>query len=169
MESYPCKSRCRRFESCRGHQSFSRSEAVFTTDTRLRCYLADIRFVLPCLLGNDNTTRGTTDDIRNHTPGHPPLPVAEHLIPRDNGYGVHEVAAVTLGEFTGRVWRHVHRDGDGTRFEFDATIDGLVDASSSGLGDNPQRLRQLASVAWATADELGEARTRQRHPAGRGL
>jgi len=95
--------------------------------------------------------------------------VAEHLIPRDNGYGVHEVAAVTLGEFTGHVWRHVHRDGDGTRFEFDATIDGLVDASSSGLGDNPQRLRQLASVAWATADELGEARARQRHPAGRGL
>ena len=100
---------------------------------------------------------------------HPPLPVAEHLIPRDNGYGVQEVAAVTLGEFTGRVWRHVHRDGDGTRFEFDATIDRLVDASSSGLGDNPQRLRQLASVAWATADELGEARARQRHPAGRGL
>jgi len=127
-----------------------------------------MRFVLPCLLGNDNTTRGTTDDIRNHTPGHSPLPVAEHFIPSDNGYGVHEVAAVTLGEFTGRVWRHVHRDGDGTRFEFDATIDGLVDASSSGLGDNPQRLRQLASVAWATADELGEARARQRHPAGRG-
>ena len=48
---------------------------------------------------------------------HPPLPVAEHLIPRDNGYGVHEVAAVTLGGFVGRVWRHVHRDGDGTRFE----------------------------------------------------
>jgi hypothetical protein len=72
----------------------------------------------------------------------------------------------TLGEFTGRVWRHVHRDGDGTRFEFDATIDGLVDASSSGVGDNPQRLRELASVAWATADELGEARPGQRHPAG---
>ena len=45
-----------------------------------------------------------------------------------------------------------------TRFEFDATIDGLVDASSSGLGDIPQRLRELASVAWATADELGKAR-----------
>ena len=49
---------------------------------------------------------------------HPPLPVAEHILPRENGYGVHEVAAVTLGEFTGRVWRHVHRDRDGTRFEF---------------------------------------------------
>ena len=130
---------------------------------------ADIRFVLPCLLGNDNTTRGTTEYIRNHTPGHPPTPArgrAPHpprqRIRRPRG------ADVTLGEFTGRVWRHVHRDGDGTRFEFDATIDGLVDASSSGLGDNPQRLRQLASVAWATADELGEARARQRHPAGRG-
>ena len=30
----------------------------------------------------------------------PTLPAAEHLLPRDNGgYGVHEVAAVTLGEF----------------------------------------------------------------------
>ena len=29
----------------------------------------------------------------------PTLPAAEHLIPRENGYGVHEVAAVTLGEF----------------------------------------------------------------------
>ena len=58
----------------------------------------------------------------------------------------------------------IHHDSDGTRFEFDATIDGLVDASSSGVGDNPQRLRELASVAWATADELGEARARQRHP-----
>jgi hypothetical protein len=76
---------------------------------------------------------------------------------------------VTLGDFTGRVWRHVHRDGDGTRLEFDVTIDGLVDASSSGLGSDPQRLRQLASVALATADELGEARARQWHPAGRGL
>jgi hypothetical protein len=100
---------------------------------------------------------------------HPPLPAAEHILPRENGYGVHEVAAVTLGEFTGRVWRHVHRDRDGTRFEFDATIDGLVDASSRGLGDNPQRLRDLASVALATADELGEARARQRHPAGSGV
>ena len=36
---------------------------------------------------------------------HPPLPAAEHILPRENGYGVHEVAAVTLGEFTGRVWR----------------------------------------------------------------
>jgi hypothetical protein len=52
--------------------------------------------------------------------------------------------------------------------EFDATIDDLVDASSSGLGDNPQRLRELASVAFATA-ELGVARARQRHPAGTGL
>ena len=100
---------------------------------------------------------------------HPPLPAAEHILPRENGYGVHEVAAVTLGECTGRVWRHVHRDPDGTRFEFDATIDGLVDASSSGLGESPQRLRELASVASATTDELGEARARQRHPAGSGL
>ena len=40
---------------------------------------------------------------------------------------------------------------------FDATIDGLVDASSNGLGSDPQRLRELAAVAQATADELGEA------------
>jgi hypothetical protein len=53
---------------------------------------------------------------------------------------------VTLGEFTGRVWRYVHRDGDGARFEFDATIDGLIDASGSGLGDKTQRLCELASV-----------------------
>ena len=99
----------------------------------------------------------------------PPLPAAEHLLPRtDGGYSCHEVAVVTHGEFTGRVLRHIHHDSDGTRFEFDATIDGVVDASSSGVGDNPQRLRELASVAWATADELGEARARQRHPAGSG-
>lgn len=100
----------------------------------------------------------------------PQLPDAQQLVLRDNGgYGCHEVASSAYGEFTGRVWRHAHRDGDGTRFEFDATLDGLVDASSNGLGDNPQRLRQLASVAWASADELGEAGARQRHPAGRGL
>jgi hypothetical protein len=100
----------------------------------------------------------------------PPLPAAEHLLPRtDGGYSCNEVAKVTLGEFTGRVWRHVHRDGDGARFEFDATIDGLIDASGSGLGDKPQRLRELASVASATADELGEAQARQRHPAGSAL
>src|ERR1700742_2595600 len=67
---------------------------------------ADIRFVLPCLLGNDNTTR--THHVRiNHNPDHPPTAArgpstapARHLLPRDNGgYGVHEVAAVTLGEF----------------------------------------------------------------------
>ena len=99
----------------------------------------------------------------------PPLPAAEHLLPRtDGGYSCHDVAVVTHDEFTGRVWRHIHHDSDGTRFDFDATIDGLVDASSHGVGDDPQRLRQLASVAWATADELGEARARQRHPAGSG-
>ena len=75
---------------------------------------------------------------------------------------------VTHGEFICRVWPHIRHDSDGIRFEFDATIDGLVDASSSGVGDNPQRLRELASVAWATADEFGEARARQRHPAGSG-
>jgi hypothetical protein len=75
---------------------------------------------------------------------------------------------VTHGEFTDCVWRHVHRDGDGTPVEFDATLDGMVDASSNGVGDDPQRLRQLACIAWAAADEFGEARARQRHPAGRG-
>ena len=86
---------------------------------------------LPCLLGNDNTTRGTIHDIRNHTPDHPPTAARpEQLLPRDNGYACHEVAVEKLGKFTVRVWRHLHRDCDGTRFEFDATIDGLVDASS---------------------------------------
>ena len=100
----------------------------------------------------------------------PPLPAAEHLPLRDGGgYSCHEVAKVTLGEFTGGVWRHAHSDGAGTRLEFDATIGGLVDASGSGLGDNPQRLRELAAVAQATGDELEEAQARQRHPAGSGL
>jgi hypothetical protein len=100
----------------------------------------------------------------------PPLPAAEHLIPRDNGgYGCHEVATVGgCGEFTRRVWRHLHRDTDGIRIEFDATIDGLADASSNGLGDDPQRL-QLASVAWALGDVLAEYRARERHPAGAGV
>jgi hypothetical protein len=34
---------------------------------------------------------------------------------------------------------------------------------------SPQRLRELAAVAQATADELAEARAQQRHPAGSGL
>ena len=97
---------------------------------------------------------------------HPPLPVAEHLIPRDNGYGVHEVAAVTLGEFTGRVCATSTATATAPGSNSTQRSDGVVDASSSGLGDNPQRLRQLASVAWATADELGEARARQRQAAG---
>ena len=29
---------------------------------------------------------------------HPPLPAAEQILPARDGYGVHEVAAVTLGE-----------------------------------------------------------------------
>ena len=120
------------------------------------------------MLGNDNTTRGTLDDVRNHTQiTRPPLPAAEHLLPRtDGGYSCHEVAAVTHGESTGRVWRHIHHDSDGTRFEFDATIDGLVDASASATTHNG--FVSWPGVAWATADELGEARARQRHPAGSG-
>ena len=82
---------------------------------------------------------------------------------------MHEAADVKLGGFTGHVWRTAQPDGDSTRFDFDVTIDGLVDASGTGLGDNPQRLRELAAVAQATADELAEARARQRHPAGSGL
>jgi hypothetical protein len=98
----------------------------------------------------------------------PPLTAAEHLLPRDNGYGIHEVAAVTLGEFQGprmaprpprrrrhplRIRRHDRRVGR---------------RQQQRRGRRPQRLRQLASVAWATADELGEAQARQRHPAGSG-
>jgi len=111
---------------------------------------------LPCLLGNDNTTRGTIHDIRNHTPDHPPTAARpEQLLPRDNGYACHEVAVEKLGKFTVRVWRHLHRDCDGTRFEFDATIDGLVDAASSGLGSDPQRLRELTSwspIPWVVRE-----------------
>jgi len=101
----------------------------------------------------------------------PPLPAADHLIPRDEGgYGCHEVATIGgCGEFTGRLWRHLHHDADGIRIEFDVTIDGLADASGNGLGSDPQRLRELAAVAHASADELEEARARQRHPAGSGL
>jgi len=90
-------------------------------------------------------TEGTTHD-RTTTHYRSPTTTgrrAHH--PRDNGgYGCHEVAIVGgCGEFTGHVWSNIHRDGDGTRCEFDATIDGLADASGSGLGSDPQRLRRL--------------------------
>jgi hypothetical protein len=111
------------------------------------------------------STSATTPQITR-----PPLPAAEHLLPRtDGGYSCNEVAKVTFGDFTGHVWRNAHLDGDETRFEFDVTIDGRADASGNGLGSDPQRLRELAAVAQATADELEEARARQRHPAGSGL
>ena len=100
----------------------------------------------------------------------PPLPAAEHILPRDNGgYGVHEVAAVTLGEFTGRVWRHVHRDRDGTVSNLTPRSTAWLTRQAADSASDPQRLRELAAVASATADELGEARARQRHPAGSGL
>ena len=70
---------------------------------------------------------------------------------------------------TGHVWRNVHRDDDGIHVEFDVTIDGIGAAASDGLGSDPQRLREVAAVALATADELEEARARQGHPAGSGL
>ncbi|HTH92636.1 hypothetical protein [Mycobacterium sp.] len=97
-----------------------------------------------------------------------PLPDADGLILRD-GYGpVHEITTVTLDEYTGRVWRNVHRDDDGIHVEFDATLEPLAGASDTGFAD-PDRLRRIAAVAQATADELAEARARQRHPAGSGL
>ena len=37
---------------------------------------------------------------------------------------------------------------------------------ATAWAEDPQRLRQLASVVWATADELGEARARQATPRG---
>jgi len=96
-----------------------------------------------------------------------PVPDADGLIFRD-GYGpVHEVARIGDGGITGRVWRNVHRDDDGIHIEFDVTIDGIGGASDDGLGSEPHRLRELAAVAQATADELEEARALQRHPAGR--
>ena len=100
----------------------------------------------------------------------PPLPAAEHIIPRENGgYGCHEVATVGgCGEFTGHVWRNAQPDGDGTRFDFDVTIDAIGAAASDGLGSDPQRLRELASVAWALADVLAAEQERQRHPVGKG-
>jgi hypothetical protein len=98
-----------------------------------------------------------------------PLFAAE-LIARDNGgYAVHEAADVKLGGFTCHVWRNATPDGEETRLDFDVTLDGLADASGNGLGSDPERLRELASVTQATADELGEAWARQRHPAGSGL
>ena len=82
---------------------------------------------------------------------HHPATVARgraHHPPRQRRVRLHEMATVGgCGEFTGRVWRHLQRDTDGIRIEFDATIDGLVDASSNGLGSDPQRLRELAAVA----------------------
>ena len=65
------------------------------------------------------------------------------------------------------MWRNVHRDDDGIHIEFDVTIHGIGGASDDGLGSDPQRLRELAAVAQATADELGGGTSaRQRHPAG---
>ena len=79
-------------------------------------------------------TASITPQITRH-----PLPDAE-LIARDgDGYAVHEAADVKLGSFTGHVWRSVQPDGDGTQFDFDVTIDGLVDASGSGLRSDPGR------------------------------
>jgi hypothetical protein len=79
-------------------------------------------------------TASITPQITRH-----PLPDAE-LIARDgDGYAVHEAADVKLGGFTGHVWRSAQPDGDGTQFDFDVTIDGLVDASGSGLGSDPGR------------------------------
>jgi hypothetical protein len=96
----------------------------------------------------------------------PPLPAAERLLPcTDGGYSCHELAIVTNGEFTCREWRHIHHDSDGTGFDFDATIEGLVDASSHGVGDDPQRLRQRRLGHRGRARE---ARARQRNPAGSG-
>jgi hypothetical protein len=67
------------------------------------------------------------------------------------------------------VWRNVHRDSDaGLHVEFDVTIDGIGAAADDGLGSDPHRLRELAAVAEATADELGEARARRRIRRGAG-
>ena len=58
----------------------------------------------------------------------PPLPAAEHLLPRDNGgYGVHEVAAVTLGEFRRSV------GGTGAAFLWDRAPAGAT-ARRRGVG-----------------------------------
>src|SRR6478672_10818199 len=57
------------------------------------------QFLMSINVDKSYTSRGTHDDHINHPPGHPPpLPAAEHIMPRDNGgYGCHEVAKVTLG------------------------------------------------------------------------
>jgi len=78
-----------------------------------------------------------------------------------------EVATIGEGRIVGHVWRNAWREGGTLHVEFDATLDGIADASGAGLGGDPQRLRDLAAVAWATAGELGEARARDRHPAGK--
>jgi hypothetical protein len=103
----------------------------------------------------------------------PSLPAAEHLLPRDaGGYGIYPILEVSLGEFVGRVWRHVSRDADASWTEYDCTIDGLSTAGSAGIED-PQQLRDLASVAGVLADELAALRApidaaMDRHPAGNG-
>jgi hypothetical protein len=84
------------------------------------------------------------------------------------GYGIYPILEVSLGEFVGRVWRHVSRDADASWTEYDCTIDGLSTAGSAGIED-PQQLRDLASVA----DELAALRApidaaMDRHPAGNG-
>jgi hypothetical protein len=101
-----------------------------------------------------------------------PLPAAEHVVPRSTGgYGCHEVATITCGAGVGRVWRHLWHDGSGIRLTFDATCD-LTGASDVGLGEDPQAIREIASVLWALADELAEAQgiadAKTRHPSGKG-
>ena len=62
----------------------------------------------------------------------PTLPAAEHLIPRENGYGVHEVAAVTLGEFRRSV------GGSGAAFLWDRAPAGAA-ARRRGVGRSARR------------------------------
>ena len=64
----------------------------------------------------------------------PTLPAAEHLIPRENGYGVHEVAAVTLGEFRRSV------GGTGAAFLWDRAPAGAA-ARRRGVGRPAGRSR----------------------------
>jgi hypothetical protein len=110
-----------------------------------------------------NRTPAPKVTVTRATPDH-----AEDLSP--SGYDLRPIVQVALGEFKADLWLHrTRQDNGGVLHELDVTIDGIGPAASDGLGDSPERLRRLASVVRAAADELEESQARLRHPAGRGL
>ena len=95
------------------------------------------------------------------------LPDHADLAP--GGYDLRPIIQVSLGEFAADLWLHrTRQDNGGVLHELDVTLDGATDTGGVGLGDSPERLRRLASVIWAAADELEEQQARLRHPVGKG-